>query len=1430
MLEQGNEEPIELHRDLIEYNSGEYDHWFVEPAIKATWPQHEATWDTLLCMGDNSAHPLPLLFTAPSGGGKTTELHLLSQRLCSEGHDVLALDARRFATEGLDKNLNEAERKCCEQRISTAARTGTPLYLLIDAVDELYLGGRNLQDLQQAMSEAGLLDAATRLLVSSRSDTWGRREKQWLNALSSELIQMQASREDKHASTEEQASSLSQALSNKTDTEIFSDALDAPSTPPTTFRTVRLGYLSYPQVRILAPKFGLHGGEADRFAEDLEENEIARLFALRPRDVETLVGYWKRHGNVDGWTKILDWQVRNAYQEKSEARGRHRYLSLERYREGIRRIAAVCCLSPHRHVLRPDSPSVPGAPHAEDLFEEWSPQEVDELFASPLLIGKGAVGSIDAPSAVQIVQGQVVDYLAATWLARISYCGVNDAVERSLFVQPPGHQQVGIPGSRHSLAAWLGGMSPEVKRRLLELSPELLWCHGDAEWLSTDEVRAILEGMLHRPAAGGYQGATPATLTKLARPELEPLVTATLGKKDLFDHLADELFRFAVAARFTTCCHAALAWAINDEADDYTRKQAIKVLSTLGTERGLLQLVPLLETERPAVRVGLFLALVPSILNGEQLVEFLAREDEGSLVYYIGREPLPLNAEQLCLLASKLTERIRALAPPSQSDPTASPAQQGTVQLALEVLARRAKDSRRLETEFAALTIVLETHGSHFYIDQDAKAEISAALREHHWKTIWEERLTHQPYYNQKLFLCPVHADYLDWLVHKLAMLTGEVSLYFRDWAENFLQKQAPVTTAQLSATVSSETHEFIQKWDQRVQSAQEGQAKREAERAQQEDAERNENSEALFSHLDAIKSGDHQGALDWAYRYLHCDRSGPIVRTKLNEKAAQEIADAIVEGYKNWWRRSNPNPSNTSTTHGEAWALIGLRLEIQESGTSRISTPEDIRTATLLALRELNSIPAWLVDLHRQSPSVVEDTLLRMFETAWSSKVVRSSFISHLYRVESKELVDAAADIALALLQHSTPRSHGALEDAIDLILRRTVKPDWINEKARTEATTAAQPSFRQQWFRLWVHCVPQQALAWVSKERTTNSDCDRMIWKVCEKVRWDLDRGQPAQWSTFWTVESLESWIPLLIEISPAPPQPEDDSGSSIARVLTPADDARQVLDACKSHLAQNPSFEAARSLHTLARHPDARVRGWADKALSTQHDRATEEAKESWTVAKILEAERYARRLPLNPSELQDVLLGEISRVDLRMRDGDFSYPDLLPNNLSEKLVQLWVAAQLELAGQDVFSVFRENEVKDDKKVDISVDRVGVGRIPVEIKPIRISKPSYSLSQLEKTIEDQLLGQYMRPRHIRHGVLLLVRLDKKNWTLRKRQFSWDQGVKHLRDFAKRFELSHGVEIKVATIDIESARKDSVDDFSTGVDETNTVRSATS
>lgn len=151
-----------------------------------------------------------------------------------------------------------------------------------------------------------------------------------------------------------------------------------------------------------------------------------------------------------------------------------------------------------------------------------------------------------------------------------------------------------------------------------------------------------------------------------------------------------------------------------------------------------------------------------------------------------------------------------------------------------------------------------------------------------------------------------------------------------------------------------------------------------------------------------------------------------------------------------------------------------------------------------------------------------------------------------------------------------------------------------------------------------------------------------------------------------------------------------------------------------------------------------------------------------------------EPYIRAAHTEPELFLQVMARLVEIAD-GVEKGPFSERGLFPAGVDEKQLQLWLAARLEDTPRRSFTarfgVTREPTVDADKRTDIEVSS-NAGKVCIEIKPLDKTRSYSAQSLAEDTLGRQLIGQYLRGKNSRHGILVVFRLDSKSWQIPGRQ----------------------------------------------------------
>jgi hypothetical protein len=175
----------------------------------------------------------------------------------------------------------------------------------------------------------------------------------------------------------------------------------------------------------------------------------------------------------------------------------------------------------------------------------------------------------------------------------------------------------------------------------------------------------------------------------------------------------------------------------------------------------------------------------------------------------------------------------------------------------------------------------------------------------------------------------------------------------------------------------------------------------------------------------------------------------------------------------------------------------------------------------------------------------------------------------------------------------------------------------------------------------------------------------------------------------------------------------------------------------------------------------------------------------AEQNWVRGQILEhaaldaaqgANRTAGELkfigspflsaPRTEAQLYEQVIARLEDICKNLEEGPFSERSLFSAGMPEKSLQLWLAAKFRETPNRRFSVHREEEVDDDKRTDIQLS-CPAGNVCVEIKPVDAGR-SYSANSLTDTLQSQIVGQYLKGYNSSRGILVLMQLDNKTWSI--------------------------------------------------------------
>ncbi len=1310
------------------------------------------TWKELLDEGDRRH----LVLVASSGLGKSTELAAQANRVRAAGRHAVRCAARDLVSEGGIEQALEAEELAALRGWQT---TDDRAVIFVDGVDELVLAQRDFGSLLRRLaSMLGSRVDDCQLVLTARGG-WSPRH----------------------------ATALVERLLRTDDTNRL--------------REITFEPLDGEAIERLADAAGC--SRLPDFMAAFHADEVDATVDLRPMDVEPIVARWNTRGEIGSWSQILQDYVDTAAYETNPERDFQRELTLQDVRVAARRTGTANVMMKNAFISLPQEAVGSGTIAARLLFADWAWQPLSELVATPLFVHKGA-------ATVQLPQGPLPPYLAARWFAERWRRGRStEWLRDQLLVRVFGEERFVIPASRRETVGWLASFVPDF-RSLLEEVPEVVLYEGDPENLSDEEIvhwLSLLAGKM-RPT-GIDPWPSRGTVRRLARPgEVQAKVVDMLAFESA-PVVQMALLNWAAVGRYSTALPRALALALDGAVDVSVRTAAVRAVVACEDDSARDDLRALVNEDDEHLRTELLGALVPHTLAGKDLVDFIVAGGGDSFAYNLGTIAKHISVSDLSAILARLL--------PAVASPTITPESVRQSELAGPVLIARIRQPPPYPDVVVQTVLAFEANAGdgsrHLHEDDAQELEELLARDPELRRALWLARLQVDESDDTRMAL--FHArfghgnrDDLPWLF-ALGTERPELAPNIGSTLRQILGSLSDEERAQLvqDATLEDGLRTIVEADHASRRQLDETREAHARDKDRQAAETRRENTENLQTRREAIRRSEDLDALQWAWGHL----GGRGNRRELNfKRLAQVIEDDLisdfVHGYKALWRRQEvelPDPDDRSILVRVVAGLGGLTLEAADGLDFATLTPDEAGRAARYALYELNGFPEWFSDLLDAHEPVVRAVLSAAIEREWRSSSDSLTILRYAPYAREREAV-VLRDIALQLLDRDAPATAHTLHSAINAVLLSSDGVEPVLRTARSGAAgheDASDPRLAE-WLRGWAHLAPDEAATWFEGRLAADvKAAEKLLIEVAALLEKDFDHaGSPVAASRLMSPTALERWIALLF----GRVRPDDDIRAD--GFLGSRHHAQDFRHRCLSQLSNDPSPSARAALTRVTGHPSfAGLATYATRLLRHQHRVAAEAAATPWTEGDLVAVERGDERPPRSLDELFALVRSHLVDVARVVETDDFSYRDLFPTDTDERRIQLWAASTLRQRSRGLYEVVRENVVDDDKEVDITAAAAGVGQVPIEIKP---AARGYSASDLESTIEDQLIGRYMTQHDRTMGILLLVRHRPKRWRIDGTMRDFSYLAEHLRKHGRAIGSAHGKTIAVATIDIESNR----------------------
>lgn len=1384
-----------------------------------------------------------VVLLAEAGSGKTCEMEQQATRLREERCFAFFIPIEQLDRDAFPDILSADDQRAFD---TWKLEGQAPAWFFLDAVDELKLTTGKLDRVLKKFAKA--LDVSldrARVIVSCRPSDW--RPQVDLEAMRKTLplplrqpaVLLEPDKAFLAPLRREQGRAATNPENEHNGTDI---------------RTVVMCRLDNHRIRQFAASLNVQD-PAGFFTEIDRQN--AWLFAHRPLDLQELVATWNTSRHLGTRTEQHENNIRHKLRDDPERRDRG-VLPAERAREGAERLALALALTRTRTIRAPeqslDMDRSQSVLDAADVLPDWSEEKHLSLLRrgifDPATYGR-----------IRFHHRSVQEYLAACHLKKLREKGMPvKALRRLLFAEKYGERVV-FP-SMQEVAAWLALWVDDVRRELMEREPEVLLLLGDPEGLPVGERKRLLRKLAAAYENGGRRGIRVPIeeVRRLAHPDLAPLIRELWAEQGANDELRDLLIQMIWQGPISDCQDIARTAVLDENLNDRSRIDAFKALLACdcGTEaRDIVNDIIGNPAAWPATIVrSLVIEVFPEIVSVAELITLMERAeaplsvvDAWSASQIVARIDPKSNAsielrDQFADLiwrhrkrhAWKVNSTFAHLATalailcdrqlasqPGAADPRLIRACVVANRCGRESMSSRRDAFSNLAKHFDSGSRMRERL---FWTDCSLLREAGLdpisvwwALYVPRWSLlggvvdsdrVWLEAAVR----NTTL---PEHRGIALMVVMELWKWSGQDPAW-RDALRDAVADNDELTAMWKRQTAPPDPQvEALKKDDdlyRREQDEKEQKRLRDWKRwrdnllADPETAFSKENRLVTIINL--------YPWLDTAHRTN--SRYGLWDREALVASFNDDIADRAAAALQALWREQvlvlwSARSDDERNSIPLVWILAccGLSSGAQALGWATRLNSEEARVAAACATIELNGFPSWVNDLVAAHPKEVETVLANEFtaQLAVGNKHQSLPLLQALTVADTPLKTLLAPHLEAFLEGFSTPpdseASHHWAKHLDDIL---SVLNDVGGNRAKIAAVCErhflAEPAGPQSlvWLSALFRFTPERGTTLLEDHFGSIEKSSRVARATEVFASLFGDRG-----SVGVPVDDQSRRAEILgrlVRSAYTYIRPDEDQMHD--GVFTPdmRDDAQSARNALLSGLIDTPGPKAHRVLLDLA--DDPLFAHLADRLRMLARQRAATDAEfEPMQPKDVVALVHRFEAPPKDRDALFALMMDRLADLQHDLSHGDFSDRRTLRTISDEKEMQRTLARRLCDMANQAYSVERESEVADCKEPDIRIIVSNDLKAAIEIKMAE----NWSLSDLERALRNQLVGQYLRHESCKAGCLLLTCNDqKRRWkdTETKARLCFPDVVEHLKRIAATIEeeTAHTVCVDVFGLDL--------------------------
>jgi hypothetical protein len=1442
---------IELDRRFAEYTPKETPERLAERSYLAAFEgEHQGiSWNELL------QHRLIVILGEP-GSGKTQELHAQQQKHSSSSF-FLPLD--RLVNEDVFSIFDDDE----ERRFNEWKSSIHDVTFFLDAVDESKIKQDNdfFTAIERVKKVVGSAMKRSRFVISSRISEW--RPQSDRHGVIQRLGVVQNSRKPNSANDKH-------GFTSKPPITALKNTSGATSEIPL-IMVVTLLPLNAERIKRYVTARGVRNPQD--FIDALHVNN-AWAFAGRPLDVSHLYEYWNDKGQLSNLTDLSQYMIQRLLAEVAN-KEKQDPLTPEKARLGAELLAAAVIFSRNLRIRVADDNGLLDetmiSPNAV-LPENWIPEQ-RRAMTNRALFDAASHGAISFHHRYH------TEFLAASWIEALmaNNCGL-EALEDLLFAQVDGERTLRPTLAPVAAWLMKSGDEPwrlRLQKWMLHAAPEIHLRYGDPATLPLDYRRQVLSKLIecYQGRRWVRLDTDRAALARFANIGLAGDISRYLSDSNIVESLRAELLLLVSDGKLTDCVPTALELFVDPTTSDNLKSYVAMVIRDIGNTQHRRQLWKscISQSGMSNTLIGcLFDALFPQAIGVDELLELIRKsqplkEFRFDLPYIL--KPLleqELNAND----AKNLLEGILALVetPPLLEHTKLSKHfvwMTSLIPICLQRFLSECDPSNEdIELSITAILVLEQAnrHGNTHLLRNEVAKDIelvkqamssNKVRRSLYWRRVSNHREKHgkEPeafkligYNNHVMTLS---ADDVAWL---LLDVGSDLSLPDRcmalHTAANLLWNDHYSFLSSISWMLSNTRgnpkllaicghyawaricapfkriwfnqlrHKLFYKywWHHRFRSL---------EQLKQKVYDKF----WIWRHLGDLGKGLYSGSLCYFVRQVTDGNTSQYSGSDwavLTKDWSNSVVTAVKQGCTVTWKTFSPpypheKPNRNSVDQRVIVGLVGLQTLWQEERLDFASLSDDeIDKAIRYALNELNGLPEWFQYMAEARPVETIKTLELAIAGEWRLPME----LEHVHDVIAKlawipNPVGVVSQAIWIQLKISDPIHPKILEYALTALLRSwSVAIDEVKLLAATRIGeyTCEQPQWIT-WMNIWFQLDTMPALDYLENLIATLSpqESDSLMLRLCSFMSDRYGERYRIDKSSAFEPAALLRFIPLVYRYI----RTSEDIDRANQGTYSPGlrDHAQDLRSGLWEGLKTYSGVEADMVLRALLSEPlMAESRDWILHLLDSRKGLRADDGP--WQPIDIRVFTKWHCSEPRSDYQLfqrihrlLNDIKNHIERSDnaanrLQIRDGDL-----------EKVFRGFITQELRERSLSWFVVTQESEVDLEQRPDISVERQELTHLPIEVKLANLKH--WTLPKLLERLENQLVGQYLRPANVRHGIYVLGNTaPKRHWEEpgTKQKLNFEQLVERIQGRAAELqtELREGVDaIKVIGIDFSDPRE---------------------